>query len=166
MISNPERTLLLSSVGWVDHDALWRFDVATANAERLPLDSGARYLSLHSSGSDYFSVGHHFDGARFELTVRRFSDPVNVLARATVNDEERQMVGDASAWKEVPLLYVEYLSFEPWKDFVLLKLSPSTAQIEVQRLEWYDDTYDKGYQGVIGVLAVPGRRFRPGFRAA
>jgi hypothetical protein len=159
MISNPERTLLFSSIGWVDHDALWRFDATAARDERLSLGSGARYLSLHSSGSAYFSVGHHFDGARLDLTVHRFSDPMNVVARATVNDEGRQMVGVASAWKEVPLLYVEYLGFEPWKDFVLLKISPSAAQIEVQRLEWYDGTYDKSYQGVIGVLAVPGEDF-------
>jgi hypothetical protein len=159
MISNPERTLLFSSIGWVDHDALWRFDATAAHDERLSLGSGARYLSLHSSGSAYFSVGHHFDGARLDLTVHRFSDPMNVVARATVDDEGRQMVGVASAWKEVPLLYVEYLGFEPWKDFVLLKISPSAAQIEVQRLEWYDGTYDKSYQGVIGVLAVPGEDF-------
>lgn len=156
MISNPERTVLVSSVGWVDHDVLWRFDAPAARTERLPLSSGARYLSLHSSGAGHFSVGHHFDGARAELTVHSFSDPKNVLARATITEGERKMTGDASAWKEVPLLYVEYLSFEPWKDFVLLKLSPSTGQIEVQRLEWYDDRYDKGYQGIIGVLELPG----------
>jgi hypothetical protein len=156
MISNPERTLIFSSIGWVDRDALWRFDGTAASEERLPLGSGARYLSLHSSGSSYFSVGYHFDGARFDLTLHRFSDPLNVVARATVSDEGRQIVGDSSAWKEVPLLYVEYLGFEPWKDFVLLRISPSTTQIEVQRLEWYGDTYDKGYQGVIDVLAVPG----------
>jgi len=156
MISNPERTVLVSSVGWVDHDALWRFDVPAASPERLPLGTGARYLSLHSSGSGYFSVGHHSDGARAELTVHRFSDPMNVVARATVTTSECKMAGDASAWQEVPLLYVEYLGFAPWKDFVLLKIAPSTGQIEVQRLEWYDDTYDKGYQGIIGVLELPG----------
>jgi len=154
MISNPERTVILSSIGWIDRDALWRFDGSAGSEERLLLGSGARYLSLHSSGSSYFSVGHHFDGARFDLTLHRFSDPVNVVARATVDGEGTQMVGDSSAWKEVPLLYVEYLGFEPWKDFVLVKISP--APIEVQRLEWYDGTYDKGYQGVIDVLAVPG----------
>lgn len=155
MISNPERTTLISSVGWVDHDALWRFDVAAAREERLSLGSGARYVSLHSCGSGRFSVGHHFDGARFELTVHSFSDPKHVLARATVMDGEKKLVGDASAWGEVPLLYVEYLAFVPWEDFVLLKISPSTGQIKVQRLEWYDDTYDKGYQGVIDVLELP-----------
>jgi hypothetical protein len=156
MIANPERTVLISSIGWVDHDGLWRFDVPGGGAERLPLNSGARYLSLHASGSGDFSVGHHFDGARVDVTVHNFADPMNVLARAVVTDRERKIVGDASTWTRVPLLYVEYLGFEPWKDFVLLKLSPATGQIEVQRLEWYDDTYDKGYQGIIGVLELPG----------
>ena len=156
MISNPERTTLISSVGWVDHDALWRFDVPAASTECLALGSGARYVSLHSSGSGRFSVGHHFDGARFELTVHSFSNPGHVLSRATVKDDEKKLVGDASAWGEVPLLYVEYLGFAPWRDFVLLKISPSTGQIEVQRLEWYDETYDKDYQGVIDVLELPG----------
>jgi hypothetical protein len=156
MISNPGRTTLLSSVGWVDRDALWRFDVAAGRYETIPLGSGARYLSLHSSGSDRFSAAHHFDGARFEVTVRSFSSPGEVLARAEIQEAGNKITGDASAWKDVPHLYVEYLAFAPWKDFVLVKLSPSMGQIQVQRLEWYDERYDKGYQGVIGVLALPG----------
>lgn len=156
MISNPERTTLLSSVGWVDRDAVWRFDVAACRHETIPLGSGARYLSLHSSGSDRFSVAHHFDGARFEVTVRSFSSPGEVLARAEVQEGGNKVIGDAREWKDVPHLYVEYLAFAPWKDFVLIKLSPLMGQIQVQRLEWYDDKYDKGYQGVIGVLELPG----------
>jgi hypothetical protein len=156
MIANPERTTLISSVGWVDHDALWRFDVPAGSAERLPLASGASYLSLHSSGSGRFSVSHHFDGSRFELTVHSFSEPGQVLARATVKDDAQKIIGDPSAWEEVPLLYVEYLSFAPWKEYVLLKIYPSTGRIEVQRLGWHDNTYDHDYQGVIDVLELPG----------
>ena len=69
MIANPERTVVVSSVGWVDHDVLWRFDVPTADAARIPLGSGARHLSLHSSGSSHFAVAHHFDGERFFRAV-------------------------------------------------------------------------------------------------
>ena len=42
---------------------------------------------------------------------------------------------------------------------MLLKIHPSTEQIEPQRFEWYDDTYDKGYQGVVDVLQLPGEDF-------
>jgi len=136
MISNPERTRLISSLGWVDHDALWIFDVPAGREERLPLDNGARYLSLHSSGSSLFSVGHHFDGARYELTAHSFTEPRGVLAKAVISADENKLDGAASAWADVPLLYVEYLRFEPWNDFVLLRILPQSGRIEVQRLEW------------------------------
>ena len=155
MIANPERTVVVSSVGWVDHDVLWRFDVPTADAARIPLGSGARHLSLHSSGSSHFAVAHHFDGERFELTVRVFSDPTRVLARAAVAEREMSLSGDPEVWTQVPRLYADYLRFPPWKDFVLFLVSPATGQIEVQRLAWYDDTYDKGYQGITDVLGAP-----------
>jgi hypothetical protein len=38
-------------------------------------------------------------------------------------------------------------------------VAPSTGRIDVQRLEWYDGTFDKGYHGVIDVLEVPGEAF-------
>jgi len=34
----------------------------------------------------------------------------------------------------------------------LLKINPPSGRIDVQRLEWYDGSYDKGYQGVVDVL--------------
>jgi hypothetical protein len=82
-----------------------------------------------------------------------------VVARALISSSERTVGGDELAWRGVPLLYVEYLGFEPWTDYVLVRILPSTGEIQIQRLEWYDESYDKGYQGVIGVLAVPGEDF-------
>ena len=156
MIANPERTKLLSSIGWVDRDGLWMFKPADDRPEVIPLDTGARYASLHFTGGQRFAVGHHFDGARFDVSVRSFSSPSEVLASAVIEDKKSRLTGDPSVWMDVPRLYIEYLAFEPWKDFVLLKVSPSSGTIDVQRLQWYDDAYDKGYQGVVGVLALPG----------
>jgi hypothetical protein len=155
MITDPERTTLLSSMGWVDGDALWRFDVASGRIDTIPVASGARYLSLHESGSDRFVAAHHFDGARFELTVRRFAEPRDVIARAEVVDGESRLHGDADAWRDVPRLYVGYLEAAPWKDYVLMRVLAPAGRVEIQPLEWFDDhTYDKGYQGVIQALAV------------
>ncbi|HVT37840.1 MAG TPA: hypothetical protein VHE78_02230 [Gemmatimonadaceae bacterium] len=155
MISSPDGTTVLSSLGWVDKDALWLFDAVRGATETIPLGTGARYASLHSDGSGRFAVAHHFDGRRLEVSVRGFSDPRIVLAHAVVADGENIISGDSPAWQDVPLLYVEYLGFAPWKDFVLLKVLPAKGKIEVQPLGWYDDTYDKMYQGVTGVLALP-----------
>ncbi len=158
MIWNAERTVILSSFGWVEGDAFWRFDVTTASEERIPLASGARYVSLYAGGSDTFSVCHHFDGARVELTVRTFSDPARVLASGSVSADGQTFGGDPQAWANVRRLYLAYLAFAPWKDFVLLLVSAATGEIEVQRLEWYDTAYDKGYQGVVDVLEIPDER--------
>jgi hypothetical protein len=127
---------------------------------RRPLNvtsnTGARYVSVRAGASTRFSVAHHFDGARFEVTVRDFSAPAEVRARAVLAEGEMTMTGDSSAWTDVPRLYVEYVRFAPWKDFVLIALVPAANRIDVQRLAWYDDSYDKGYQGIVGVLALPG----------
>jgi hypothetical protein len=157
MISNPDRTVLLSSLGWADRDSVWRFDATTGKNDHFRLGTGARYLSLHSSGNDYFSVAHHFDGVRFEVTVHRFEKPKSVLARVSMDNRSSKKSGDVLMWTKVPRLYVEYLRFEPWKDYVLVEIDPSTGQAEVQCFKWYDDEiYDKGYQGIVAALELPG----------
>ncbi|MBI2359823.1 MAG: hypothetical protein HYV04_13165 [Deltaproteobacteria bacterium] len=156
MIANAERTVLISSMGWVDRDTLWVYDVPARKESRVPLGSGAKYLSLHSSGPSHFAVGHHFDGTRFEITVHLFSEPKQPVAQGVITEADAELSGEPNIWNQVPRLYVDYLRFAPWGDFVLLLISPSTGRIEAQRLEWYDDSYDKGYQGVVDVLEIPG----------
>ena len=156
MISNPEGTTALSSLGWVDHDGLWRFNAASGETDTIPLRTGGRCSSLHYLGSDRFAVAHHFEGRRFEVSVRSFSSPGDVLADAVLDNGTNSVAGEPATWSGVPLLYVEYLHIAPWNDFVLLRISPSTGKFEIQRLQWYGDSYDKGYQGVIDVLALPG----------
>jgi len=155
MIVNPERSLVVSSLGWVEGDALWVLDTSRGTPTVVPLETGGRYASLHGSDLERFVVAHHFDGKRFELSVRRFADPSQVQAHAVVTDREAKLAGDPAAWRGLPCLFVEYLAFSPWKDFVLIRVSPSVERVILQRLEWYDQSYDKGYQGVTGVLSVP-----------
>jgi hypothetical protein len=156
MIASPHRTVVLSSLGWVEGDAVWVFDVPAARTETIPLGSGAEWVSLQANDGDRFSVVHHFRGARFEVTVRDFSAPTRVLARATVEAGRQSLFGDMSVWADVPRLYTAYLHFAPWTDFVLVRISPAENQVTVQRFEWYDERYDKDYQGVVGVLELPG----------
>jgi len=155
MISNPERTWLLSTMGWVDHDALWRYDVATGATETIPFGTGARYASLHDAGGDRFVVAHHFDGRRLELTVRRHADPSAVLSRAWIDGNRDAVEGDEAAWQDVPRLHASFLSFAPWNDCVLLEVLPAGGRIEVRRLKWYDASYDKDYQSVCDVIGFP-----------
>src|SRR5438034_148977 len=149
-------TTVISSLGWVEGDALWRFDVPTSTNDRVPLETGARWTSLHSSGTHYFSTAHHFDGKQFQVTVRTFAAPDRVVARAVVGESGNELSGEASAWSNVPRLYAEYLGYPPWKDSVLVRIIPSTGSIDIQRLDWYQD-YDKVYQGLVDALELPGK---------
>ena len=156
MILSPDATTSLSSLGWIEHDALWRLDVGRNTIDTIPMATGARYASLHRvPGSPRFVVAHHFDGSRFELSVRDYRAPETILAAALLEPGAIRLTGDAAAWAGVPLLYVEYLAFPPLDDFVLLKVQPSAGAIAIQPLLWFDDSYDKAYQGVVGVLQLP-----------
>ena len=111
MISDPSRTTLISSLGWVDQDSLWRFDVSRSRIDQIPLGTGAQRTSLHYCGSDRFSAGHHFGLSKFEISFRHFADPSQIIARALVTQAGSEVIGDASAWEGVPHLYFEYLKF-------------------------------------------------------
>ncbi len=157
MIADDKRTVLVSSMGWVDHDALWVLNVGDNKASTVPLGGGARYLSPHPAGGDRFAVVHHLDGARFELTVHSFDRPRDALGRALVDEKGSSLSGEARLWQSAPRFYVEPLAFPPWKDYVLIELSPAQGKLNVHRLGWYDESYDKGYQGVIAVSEMPGK---------
>ena len=155
MIANPERTVVLSSLGWVDGDAIWCLDVASGQARTIAQNTGARYTSLHASGTERFVAVHHFDGARFLASVSLFSAPEITVSSASYEDGRTSLSGNAAAWDGLPRLFISYLG-PPWNDHLLVTIE--SGHVHLQRLEWYDASYDKGYQGVIDVIALPDRR--------
>jgi hypothetical protein len=155
MITDQSRSVIISSKGWVDHDSLWLFETATAEVRNIPLRSGAKYASLHTRAGEYFAVGHHFDGERFEISVRPFSKPGEPVANVTVDSASNKLVGDLAAWKSVPNVYVCYLKLLAFQDFVLVHVDPYRGEANVRQFGWYDDAYDKGYQGITAALELP-----------
>lgn len=156
MIVNPDRTTVLSSIGWIDGDAIWVFDVASGNARTIPQNTGARYASLHASDSERFVVVHHFAGERFLASVSLFSAPEITVSTASYEDGRAALVANEGAWNGLPQLFVAHLA-QRWNDYVLVKIE--SGHVHIQRLEWYDTSYDKGYQGVIDVIALPDPRY-------
>lgn len=157
MIASGDRTVLVSSMGWVDHDALWVFDVPREKEMPVPLASGAGYLSVHCRNPSHFAVAHHFGGSRFEVTVHEFAQPGRAVARGVFAADGSSLDGDPALWGLVPRLYIAYIGFPPWRDFVLLRVAAAESRIEAQRLEWYDESYDQMYQGIVAVVEIPGR---------
>jgi hypothetical protein len=156
MIVNPDRTTVLSSLGWVDGDVIWCFDVASGKTRAIPQNTGARYTSLHASDMERFVAVHHFDGARFLASVCLFSAPEVTVSSASYENGRTSLIGNEASWDGLPQLFVAYLA-QRWNDYVLVKIE--SGHVHIQRLEWYDSSYDKDYQGVIGVIALPDPRY-------
>lgn len=156
MLIDPEERTIVSSLGWIDGGALWVLDVETGRerTERLG-DGDARYLVLHAGQSGHFAVSHHYDAGHLAITVHSFSQPRIALGRCDVSRDGSRIEGHADVWALVPRNYVAYLVQPAWSDFALVTLDPAKSAA-LQTFEWYDDSYDKGYQGIIGVIEVPG----------
>lgn len=156
MIASPDATVVISSLGWVEGDAIWCFDTASRKPRVIPQNTGARYSSIHSSGSERFVVVHHFDGAKFMASVSLFSAPELTVSSAGYENGRQSTGGNLNAWDGLPRLFVEYLG-APFNDHVLVRIE--CGYVHIQRLEWYDSSYDKGYQGVIAVMELPDPRY-------
>lgn len=152
MLTDPAERFVVSSLGWVDGSALWVLDVRSSQA-RLAQIGDAKYLSLHRGRAGHFAVVHHYDGDRLVITAHSFEMPSDVLSRVIISGESRRFEGPLAPWSNVPRFYVAYLVQPAWSDFALVSVSREEATL--QTFEWFDDSYDKGYQGVVGVTEIP-----------
>ena len=89
------------------------------------------------------------------ISLHRCSDPQEVAASANLTPEGSALDGDLSVWSYVPKHYVSYYAGPHWKDSCLLQVAQQVSRLELQQFDWYSDGYDKGYQGIIGVVEVP-----------
>jgi hypothetical protein len=154
MISNPDESKIISSLGWVDKGNLWILQTSSDDIHKLEI-SDAKYISLHNNGGDYFSIVHHYDGKMVEISAHSFHKPETAISTIHFENGIASFDGDVEIWKKVPRAYPEYLQRPSKSDFYLLFIDPIRPELEVIDLEWYDDSYDKGYQGVIGAIEVP-----------
>src|ERR1044072_5593438 len=109
MIASPDASVVLSSLGWVDGDAIWCCDVASRKTRSIPQNAGARYSSLHSSGNERFVVVHHFDGAKFMASVSLSPAPELTVSSVAYENGRTSTGGNADAWSGLPKLFVEFL---------------------------------------------------------
>jgi hypothetical protein len=156
MIANREQTTVLSSLGWVDGDAIWCFDVQSGRTRAIPQNTGARYTSLHPSDTERFVAVHHFDGKRFGASVGLFSAPEITVSSATYENGRTSLTGNADAWQGLPHLFVTHLA-QPWNAHLLVRIE--AGHVQLQRLEWYSSSYDEGYQAPVAVAPLPDPRY-------
>ena len=156
MILSNDRTQAISNLGWVDRGALWLHSIGS-NAHRRIALSDAKYITLVPGRNDFFAAVQHWDGDRLEITAHHHSQPEKIISRASVQqriplaDAKLKIVfeGDSSVWSRLPAAYVGYA----FGKFRLIQTITSEDD-EIQEFDWYDDSYDKGYQGIIGVTEI------------
>jgi hypothetical protein len=157
VIFNNERTQAVSSLGWVDKGSLWVYSIGEASPRKVVL-SDAKYLSVKSGAEDFFAVVHHWDGNRLEISAHSHSKPQHSISRLSL----RQAIpnfpskitilreGDLSVWERLPGAFTGYA----FGDYQLV-LTRHVGEDDVQTFAWFDNGYDKGYQGIVGVTDVP-----------
>jgi hypothetical protein len=158
MILSKDESLIISTLGWVDKGGLWLFDTKRGSIFEENI-SEAAYLSLHPGLNGFFAIVHHFshfyDADRVSITAHSEAEPGKVLSRVLPGTLECKIEGDCSVWHNLPTVYVAFFKTSSLTDYHLFLVDPAGPSIEIVSLDWYDDTYDKGYEGVTDVVRVP-----------
>ena len=154
MLIDPEERTIVSSLGWADGGALWVLDVETGQTrtERL---GDAKNLVIYAGQSSHFAVWHRYDDSHVAITVHNFSRPHVVLGRCDVSGDDSRIEGPAEVWAMVPRYYTAYLVQRWWSDYALITIDPAEGA-DLQTFEWFDNSYDHGYQAITEVTEVPG----------
>ena len=152
---SADRSAIVSSLGWVDRGGLWVYSDRGPSVRSIRLGA-ANYLSLRAGTDDHFAVVHHGEGHVGEITVHRFPEVEQVLARAVIGAGDGMLSGDVDAFARVPRYYTGLLTTPSWADFGLITIDVPEGRVLLSPFPWFDDdSYDKMYQGIVGVAEIP-----------
>ena len=155
MLVSPDRRIIVSNLGWVDKGSLWTYGTATDQVTSLPLGD-AKYLSLFPcKDAGRFAVLHHYDGVSIRLSVHAFENTAAPLCTVEREGNISTANGDLAALDGAPRYYIAYFDSGSDRDYQLLRLDSDHGEIRVEPLPWYDSSYDKGYQGLVGLIELP-----------
>jgi hypothetical protein len=133
---------------------MWVY-AADAGFPRKVTLSDAKWLSVKAGRHDYFAVVHNGDGDKMEISVHSHSDVTRVVSRISLHSNAFgppafAMDGEGSVWQHLPHAFTGFASGDYW-----LILTDDQGHVELQGFDWFDNSYDKGYQGIIGVTETP-----------
>jgi len=155
MILSANGNLVASSCGWVDKASFMLIDMIN-HQEKLIKVGDAEYIVLKKGLDDHFAVVQHLKGARVIITIHSFNDPEIKKAEVIVTSERLEFNGDLKLWDLVPKYYVFYLKDEFQKDaYRLVEIDSARKDMLFPALDWFDDSYDHGYQGIMDVIKIP-----------
>jgi hypothetical protein len=155
MLISPDHRFVISHLGWVDKSSLWTYDVAKDKVNVVQVGN-AKYLSLFPcKDKNLFAVFHHSDGALLRLTVHSFENPAIPLCAIEYIAGKSTIEGNIDALKSAPRFYTAFYDPGCNGNFHLIFVDTFQSKIETDRFEWYNNSYDQGYQGIVGVIELP-----------
>jgi hypothetical protein len=154
MILSNKEDLIVSSWGGIDKGSLWLLNTHNDSISRQDI-SDAKYLTVHIGKNDYFSIVHHYEADRICISAHSFKEPGKTISRVLFEPSGNSFEGDTMVWKFLPKTYVAYFKRPALSDFYLFLIEPIRPSAEIIILDWFNESYDKGYQGVIDVIEIP-----------
>ena len=154
MILSQSEDLIVSTCGWCDAGSLWILETRSGSVSMHTL-SDAKHLSLHAGTNGHFSVMHHYDGCRVCISAHSFMNPTKVLGSVLFGPDGSRFEGDSAVWRHVPKAYVAYFKRPSLSAYYLFLIEPIRPEAESVALDWFGNSYDMMYQGVIGAVDVP-----------
>jgi hypothetical protein len=154
MITDPDSRIALSSLGWVDRGAVWRFDNTTGKQDAIALGD-ADYLRLFAGDREHFVVQHNWGAKRFRVTVHPWNAPGAARSTIEVDGWVPRIDGDLGVGI-VADGFVGALDDDATGAAGYFVLTVRDAAPRLARLDWFGDDYDHGYQGVVSVQQLPG----------
>ena len=97
MLVSQDETLVVSSVGSVDHGGLLVWNAMDDLSRSVVPDDEAQFLLLDAGTNDFFATTHSHRGSYF-VTARHIAQPEQVLARIDVSGASASVTGDAQVW--------------------------------------------------------------------
>lgn len=154
MLLSSDRKIAISNLGWVDKNSLWCFDEDSGQVRNVPLGD-ARYLSLYpSEEQSMFAVLHHYENNYFYYSIHRYDNPSQELCSAELSANGAIFKGNKELFAKVPRYLVTY--YDPGNNpgFYLFLINHKESKILLDTFDWYDDSYDKGYQGITSTIEL------------
>jgi hypothetical protein len=147
------QTRLLSNLGWIDHGSIWALDIESGQISHVPIGSG-EYVRIYPGRDDLFAAALFTSSGTswMTVTVRSAAAPAEIRARWEAPGG--RVEGSADDWSRVPHVFVGHVPAEGI--YMAVSVEPMSGAVEMDRLDWFDESYDWGYQAPITVCRVPG----------
>lgn len=160
MLINPEGTVAISSMRWLDGGSVWSYSLDKPEPQLVNL-SGSEWLTLIGGAGNYFTAVHHSEGAAVRLTAHSYENISTTVSSIDLQAQDveatspwkstaARFLGTRSVWSSLPKAYI----IHALKKSLLLLVDAGTETAQIHSLSWYAKSYDTMYQGIIGVTEV------------